>query len=131
MQLRASRQTVTGLTVNKKVNVPQHYYKLARAMTHQFLSTGSYERDGVNETSLQRLEGILNYIYHIRERQIDLAIAADKNKERQDRLHEERTKAKNTFPSSIRLVYYRLTFFKHFIDPPKPLIICEGPTDSV
>lgn len=131
MQVRASRQTVTGLIVNTKVNVPQHYYKLARAMTHQFLSTGSYKRDGVDETSLQRLEGILNYIYHIRERQTDLAIAAEKNKERQDRLHEERTKAKNAFPSSIRLVYFRLVFFKHFINPSKPLIICEGPTDSV
>ena len=131
MQVRASRQTVTGLTVNQKVNAPQHYYKLARAMTHQFLSTGTYKRDGVETSSLQRLEGILNHIYHIRERQIDLAIDAERNKERRDRLHKERTKAKNEFPSAIRLVYYRLVFFKHFINPPKPLIICEGPTDPV
>lgn len=131
MQVRASRQTVTGLTVNQKVNVPQRYYKLTRAMTHEFLSTGSYKWDGAPETSLQRLEGMLNHIYHIRERQIDLAIAAEKNKERQDELHKERTKTKNTFPSSIRVVYYKLVFFKHFIDPPKPLIISEGPTDPV
>jgi RNA-directed DNA polymerase len=31
MQVRGSRQTVTGLTVNEKVNVGQRYYKLARA----------------------------------------------------------------------------------------------------
>jgi len=131
MQVRASRQTVTGLTVNQKVNVPQDYYKRVRAMTHQFLSTGTYEYDGTEESSLQRVEGMLNHIYHLRERQIDLAIAAEKNKERQDRLREERTKAKDRFPSAIRLVYYRLVFFKHFIDPTKPLIICEGPTDPV
>jgi RNA-directed DNA polymerase len=131
MQVRASRQTVTGLTVNEKVNVPQRYYKLARAMTHKFLSTGTYQRDGADDTSLQRLEGMLNHIYHIRERQIDLAIAAEKNKERRSRLHEEREKAKRVFPSSIRLVYYQLVFFRHFIDPPKPLIICEGPTDPI
>ena len=131
MQVRANRQTVTGLIVNQKVNVPQHYYKLIRAMTHQFLSTGIYKYDGVEESSLQRLEGMLNHIYHIRERQIDLAIAAEKNKERRNRLHEERTKANAKSPSAIRLVYYRLVFYKHFADPPKPLIICEGPTDPV
>ena len=131
MQVRASRQTVTGLTVNQKVNVPQRYYKLARAMTHAFLSTGAYKRDGAEEKSVQRLEGILNHIYHIRERQIDLAIAAEKNKERQDRLHDQRTIAKDEAPSAIRLVYSQLVFFKNFIDPAKPLVICEGPTDPV
>jgi RNA-directed DNA polymerase len=131
MQLRGSRQTVTGLTVNEKVNVSQRYYKLARAMTSAFLSTGTYKRDGADETSLQRLEGILNHIYHVRERQIDLAIAAEKNKERRDKLHEQRIIAKDNFPSGIRLVYYRLVFFKHFIDPVKPLVICEGPTDPI
>ena len=50
MQVRANRQTVTGLIVNQKVNVPQHYYKLIRAMTYQFLSTGIYKYDGVEET---------------------------------------------------------------------------------
>jgi len=131
MQVRASRQTVTGLTVNQKVNVPQGYYKLARAMAHKFLSTGTYTRDGVAETSLRRLEGMLNHIYHIRERQIDLAIAAERNKERQSTLHEEREEAKKFLPSSIRRVYHQLVFFKHFVDPPRPLIICEGPTDRV
>jgi RNA-directed DNA polymerase len=75
-QLRGSRQTVTGLTVNAKVNVPQRYHKVARAMTHSFLTTGTYKLDGKNDTSAQRLEGILNHIYHIRERQIDLVIHA-------------------------------------------------------
>lgn len=131
MQVRGSRQTVTGLTVNKKVNVVQCYYKSARAMTHSFLTTGTYKRGGVDETSVQRLEGILNHIYHIRERQIDLAIDAENNPEKRHKLHADRTKQKNEYPSAIRLVYCRLVFFKHFIDPPKPLIICEGPTDPV
>jgi RNA-directed DNA polymerase len=131
MQLRGSRQSVTGLTVNRKVNIPQDYYKLARAMTHSFITTGKFKRDGINDTSVHRLEGILNHIYHVRERQIDLAIAAEKNTEKQNKLHTDRTKHKNEYPSAIRLVYCRLVFFKHFIDPAKPLIICEGPTDPV
>lgn len=131
MQLRGSRQTVTGLTVNNKVNVPQRYYKLARAMTHSFLTTGKYEHDGNEETSVLRLEGILNHIYHIRERRLDLLIESEKNEERRRKLRAERTIQKNERPSAIRLVYFRLVFFKHFVDPPKPLIICEGPTDPV
>jgi RNA-directed DNA polymerase len=131
MQVRGSRQTVTGLTVNEKVNVPQRYYKVARAMTNSFLTTGTYKRDGVDDTSVQHLQGILNHIYHIRERQIDLTIDAEENKEKRYKLHTDRTKLKNEYPSAIRLVYFRLVFFKHFIDPAKPLIICEGPTDPV
>jgi hypothetical protein len=131
MQVRANRQTVTGLTVNKKVNVPQHYYKRARAMLHSFLTTGSYDRDGVVETSVHRLEGILNHIYHIRERLIDLAIERQQNEQKKHKLHAERTRHKNEYPSATRQAYYRLVFFKHFVDPPKPLIVCEGPTDAV
>jgi RNA-directed DNA polymerase len=131
MQVRASRQTVTGLTVNTKVNVPQHYYKRARAMTHQFLSTGKYIVDGAENTSVQKLEGILSHIYYIRERLIDLAILGQKNKERRVVLQEGRKIAKNKSPSGIRLVYYRLVFFKHFVAPSKPLIICEGKTDPI
>jgi retron-type reverse transcriptase len=131
MQVRGSRQTVKGLTVNEKVNVPQRYYKTARAMTNSFLTTGSYTCDGVTNTSVQRLEGILNHIYHVRERQIDIAIDAEINTEKRHKLHADRTKQKNEYPSAIRLVYFRLVFFKHFIDPGKPLVICEGPTDPV
>jgi RNA-directed DNA polymerase len=131
MQVRGSRQTVTGLTVNEKVNVSQRYYKLARAMTNSFLTTGAFKREGRECNSVQRLEGILNHIYHIRERRIDLAIDLEKNAEKRHKLHAARTKNKNEYPSAIRLVYHRLVFFKHFVDPKKPLIICEGPTDPI
>lgn len=131
MQFRGSRQTVTGLTVNEKVNVPQRYYKLARAMTNSFLTTGAYKRDGVENTSVQRLEGILNHIYHLRDRQVDIQIDTEKNDDRRHKLHAERTKDKNEYPSGIRIIYSRLVFYKHFIDPVKPLILCEGSTDSI
>jgi RNA-directed DNA polymerase len=100
-------------------------------MTNSFLTTGSYKCDGVEDTSVQRLEGVLNHIYHIRERLIDLAIDAEINKEKQHKLHLNRTEQKKHHPSAIRLVYFQLVFFKNFIHPPKPLIICEGKTDAV
>jgi RNA-directed DNA polymerase len=100
-------------------------------MTNSFLTTGAYKLEGVDDTSVQRLEGILNHIYHIRERQIDLEIDAQKNAAMRQKLLTDRTKYKNEYPSAIRVVYCRLVFFKHFIDPEAPLIVCEGPTDAV
>lgn len=38
---------------------------------------------------------MINHIYHVRERQIDIAIANEGNKEKQHKLHAERTKTKN------------------------------------
>jgi len=131
MQLRGSRQIVTGLVVNEKINVSQRYYKFARAMTESFLTTGSFTQDGTTSTSVQKLEGILNHIYHVRERQIDISIDAEFNGERRHKLHGARTKQKNEHPTAIRRIYFQLVFFKHFIDPKKPLVICEGPTDPV
>lgn len=131
MQLRASRQTVTGLTVNRKVNVPQYNYKLARAMTHAFLSTGKFTLDGTIDTSVRRLEGLINYIYNIRERQIDIGIEAEKNQERLEKLRKQRAAHKNEHPSAIRKVYYGLVFFKNFVNPSRPVVICEGPSDVV
>lgn len=131
MQLRGSRQMVTGLTVNEKVNVARAYYKRVRATAHRFLTTGAYELDGEICNSVPRLEGMINHIYHVRERQIDIAIANEGNKEKQHKQHAERTKTKNELPSAIRTIYYELIFFKNFINPPQPLVICEGPTDPV
>jgi RNA-directed DNA polymerase len=104
MQVRGSRQTVTGLTVNEKVNVPQRYYKLARAMTNSFLATGIYSQGGLEYNSVQRLEGILNHIYHIRERRIDLAINVEMNMEKRRQLHAARTKNKNEYSSMSNCV---------------------------
>jgi RNA-directed DNA polymerase len=43
MQYRNSRQEVTGLVVNKKVNVRAEYRHDVRAMVHRLLKTGAYE----------------------------------------------------------------------------------------
>ncbi|MFD2029449.1 hypothetical protein ACFSKM_02180 [Ancylobacter dichloromethanicus] len=60
---------------------------------------------------------MINHIYHVRERQIDIAIANEGNKEKQHKLHAERTKMKNEWPSAIRVVYYELIFFKKLHQP--------------
>jgi len=119
MQLRGSRQSVTGLTVNEKVNVPQSYYKRTRAMTHAFLTKGKYQRAGADATSVQTLEGMLNHIFHIKERQIDIAIEREKNEDKKKKLLADRREASEKHPSAIRALYRRLIFYRHFIDPTK------------
>lgn len=42
MQLNNSRQEVTGLVVNRKVNVSSGYYKMVRAMCHQLFTEGYF-----------------------------------------------------------------------------------------
>lgn len=44
MQVRTSRQTVTGLTVNAKVNIRADYYRCVRAMCNSVFNVGTYYR---------------------------------------------------------------------------------------
>jgi RNA-directed DNA polymerase len=124
------RQVVTGLVVNKKVNVRSEYYKLARAMSHSLFKTGKYSIPGYlspvdiiehdlkrsHETELSRLEGILNYIHYTR----DLSDLRD--------LEEKQGTLTST---TIWKLFKRFLFFKNFGWLDKPVVICEGITDSI
>ena len=61
LQFRDSRQEVTGLIVNKKLNVNHSYVRKTRAMAHQLYSTGEYLIDGV-PGSIKQLEGCFSFI---------------------------------------------------------------------
>jgi retron-type reverse transcriptase len=49
MQYRTSRQEVTGLVVNQKINVRREYRHNVRAMVHSLIKRGSFELYGVTE----------------------------------------------------------------------------------
>lgn len=51
LQLRKSRQTVTGLVVNEKVSVDHRYYKATRAMAHNLYREGGFDICGEEEAS--------------------------------------------------------------------------------
>jgi len=125
MQGRHTRQLVTGLTVNEKVNIRASYYRSARAMAQNLFATGKYHlpsKKGGNPsepqapeiTNLNPLAGILSHIHYIRDR-------ADRR---------ERTEKKKN-PTATRSLYRKFLFFKYFVDLKRPLIICEGKTDSI
>lgn len=115
LQLRSSRQTVTGLTVNQKVNVQADYYRRVRSMCYQLFKTGAYFQPGTAPVSaLPALEGQLNHCFRVKH-EVAFRRLVDIPNDKRDR--------------GIRKLYRRFLFYKHFVQLSKPLLICEGKTD--
>ena len=124
MQYRINQQVVTGLVVNKKVNIRASYYRQVRAMCNSLFQTGEFYfgqemRKGKlanSSTSLygsvNQLRGVLHYIYGIK------------------RVQKHKT-IENQTPTSIKELCRRLLYFDKFHNLEFPLVICEGKTDSV
>ena len=119
MSLKKSRQAVTGLVVNKKVNVKQEYYRNARAMCDSLFKTGRYHRpyesSDEKTDNLNHLEGTLAHIYFV--------------KYRRDRDYKTKSYSGFTPPKTPKDLYKKFLFYKHFIALSAPLIITEGLTD--
>ena len=56
-----SRQMVTGLVVNKKLNVTQEYFRTTKAMAHSLYTKGEFIIDGQPGT-IEQLEGRFSFI---------------------------------------------------------------------
>lgn len=137
VQYRNSRQEVTGLIVNKRVNVPSTYRHLVRAMVHSLVTKGHFDlkdedaskapESGLRNSkkgSLDQLHGKLSYIY-----QLDInnrkELAATNFKD------ELPVSEKNIPLTTTEKVFRRFLFFKNFYSAKKPVIICEGKTDNI
>lgn len=134
MQYKDSRQDVTGLVVNAKVNTRIEYRRTARAMAHKLFTTGSYQRNNVSqgedgidivtsvEGTLDQLNGVLSFINSIgvfnREK-----ILSEAEKKKGLKQHEK-------FDSNEK-TYHRFLFYKDFYASPSPVIVCEGKTDNI
>ncbi len=126
MHCRGSRQMVTGLIVNEKVNIKSEYYRNARAMCDSLFQTGKYFRDYLPPGKpgdpvkpnyvfgLNILEGILSHVYNVTQC------------EERRTIQDQRAK-----PRAIRVLYRRFLFYKCCIALDRPLIISEGKTDPV
>jgi RNA-directed DNA polymerase len=134
MQYRTSRQDVTGLVVNSKVNIRSEYRRTVRAMAHRLFMTGRFERietvpvpdaNGVlaptkKEGTLVQLHGMFGHIDRV-----DLH-----NANRVPPTEEKRGKETSGIGSKESL-YRRFLMFKEFYVASVPVIIGEGKTDSV
>ena len=108
MQIQGSRQEVTGLIVNEKVNIRQEYFRSVRNMCHSLFQTGEYyvksAVDGGESGEPERtnklapLEGRLAHIYYVKVR---------------CNRHQENNRSAP--PEAPRELYRRFLFFKYFV----------------
>lgn len=121
---RRSRQEVTGIVVNRHVNVNSTYRRELRAMVDRLRSTGSYirkepELDGTGSTKVVEKPGSLNQLrgmlaYPIQVERFRFGTAS---------LPAERTGNEN--------LLRRFLFYTTFAGAPRPLILAEGKTDYI
>ena len=126
MQYRDSRQEVTGLIVNNKVNVRHEYRHTVRAMVHRLLTKGTFDFEYTETNAsgekvakkspgkLDQLHGMLGFIDGV------------------DLLNKRiASKTPGKTLTSKELMYRRFLLFKHFYGAPAPVLLCEGKTDNV
>lgn len=137
LQFRQNRQVVTGLVVNKRINVTREYRKLVRVMVNSLVTTGAFKIPPVFEArsssnkvypnSMRQLEGMLGYI--------DYIDSFSKNCHKNIHIDGMRKDAKSKSYelnklSSQEKTYRRFLFYKNFYMMEKPLILTEGKTDK-
>lgn len=125
LMYRSSRQNVTGLVVNQKINVRWEYRHNVRAMVHRLVRTGQFELVGVTQKdgqtvlekrpgTLDELHGMLGFIdsieYYNRTQTPD---------------------AESEEKSSREKAYREFLIYSTFYAARMPVIICEGETDNV
>jgi hypothetical protein len=125
MQVAASRQVVTGLTVNEKVNISQQYWRGVRSMCQSLFKTGGYYKPASDPaapnaviTSLRPLRGALGHVYHVKSTSHIRPVAPPNSKK----------KAPLVFGQTTFEDFY---FYDYFIALELPLVITEGHTDPV
>lgn len=109
-----SRQEVTGLVVNKKLNVSKNYYKTTRAMANALYKDGSFTINGIDGT-IDQLEGRFAFI--------------DRLSKHNNKLDGKKRVFQNL--SGREKEYQKFLFYKYFLQNPKTLIVTEGKTDIV
>ena len=120
-----SQQTVTGLTVNRRVNTPRVYRDTVRALVHNlcfkgdFEFSGSFKKDKIEENNkLNSLQGMLNYIARI-----------------EHDYRESNPNFKNSYPNYNNLtknekVFRDYLLYRYFFNPNEITVFGEGKTDK-
>lgn len=110
LQSQNSRQVVTGLVVNKKVNINRDFYKETRSMANKLYKNGEFEINGKIAT-INQLEGRFAFINQI-----------DRNNNVQIKKSDLNGKEKQ---------YQMFLFYKYFLANKNPCIVTEGKTDII
>ena len=122
MQLCQSSQRVTGLVVNKKVNVPAVYWRTTRSMCNRLFYKGDPYKVGAVLNAAGEVElksgvasrasivGRLNHIYSVEMQHL---------------------KSTDVPASSKHTLYSDFLFYNHFFNPVAINLLLEGKTDSI
>ena len=149
MHYNDSRQMVTGLIVNKKVNIKREYYKKLRAQCHSLFNKGFFyiDKDKYDINALQKLEGRLNFVFyaktfennlHKKEAEMheksvkNLKLLTGKNKFYDNKRNERYCDVSLvTNLTAIHNLYIQFLIYKYFIKSKNTTILCEGKTDNI
>ena len=131
LQGRTSRQVVTGLVVNEKVDIDRRYYRRLRSMLRSVAKTGSYYLPGRPldpKQDLKFLEGMFAHAYHVQ--------CMDIQRDEPERMRHaqkfgmdgqshqrEKPPVFDLFASFLK--------YKHFVARDTPLMLVEGVTDPI
>lgn len=123
MMYRHSRQNVTGLVVNEKVNVAWEYRHSVRAMVHKLVTTGQFEilkarKKEDEQIVFEKFPGRPNEL-HGRLGFIDSVEHLKNESEGLGKL------------SSRESTYRQFLHYTTFYAASAPVLICEGKTDNV
>ena len=119
LEYYSSRQEVTGLTVNKKINVSRKFIKQTRAMVDQLFKTNGFSIDNTFGTE-EQLEGRLAFINQLDWYNNELEPESIKQKANKKYMSGLNAREKQ---------YQYFLFYKYFFKPSKPTIVTEGKTD--
>ena len=137
LQTRQSKQLVTGLVVNKKINVQRKFYKDSRAMAYNLYKKGEFFIEG-EKGSKKQLLGRFNFIDQLEKYNNRIQEEA---RLKNDYIYQQKNLliTQNEFRSDLDYLnkltakereYRKLLFYYHFFDTEYPVIVTEGKTDS-
>lgn len=148
LQYKTLRQIVTGLVVNKKVNIKKEYYKQARSMCSALFQTDEFYIDK-RQISVPAIPENAKTCEVSPPESIENSLEASKSEEKETgsikqlegilshiyqvkgRYDDRSIGDKRYKPTAVMKLYRKLLFYKHFFSLDRPLIICEGKTDPI
>lgn len=134
-QYKDSKQVVTGLIVNKKINIDRNYYRDTRAMAQNLYANGKFFINGI-EGTINQLEGRFSFINQIDKynNNFDLKCPYSVNLRNgsEENFRRFKFEAHNLRNLNGREEQYRkFLFYKYFYANEKPIIVTEGKTDKL
>lgn len=135
-QYKDSRQDVTGLVVNKKLNTKKEYWRLVRSQCDHLFKSGEFIEIINGEKikgDINSLEGKLNFIdqvdYYNRLRQSEKLNPRYYLKK--DAIKKDQAKARRYLHSARERTFSQFLFYRLFYANDLPTILTEGKTDNI